>query len=105
MTGTPFYCNEPTDIPEDFRVDGSYNVVIPAGAAYLQPRFDVTAATVSAAATVFLERLMVSMPTTRDSGTDWVPGLGVPKVSLPQLEHLLPWIDHHNSTLTIAEVS
>jgi hypothetical protein len=35
VTGNTFWCNTPTDIPADFRVDPSTTVVIPAGATHL----------------------------------------------------------------------
>ncbi|MFF5228454.1 hypothetical protein [Dactylosporangium sp. NPDC000521] len=81
------------------------STVCPAGGVYLQPRFDVAAGTVSAAATVLIDRLMVSMPTALDPGTTWVPGLGVARVSLPQLDHELPRIDRHNLKITVTEVA
>jgi hypothetical protein len=77
----------------------------PAGAVYLQPRFDVTAATVTATGTVYLDKLMVSMPTTLDPGTTWAAGLGVARVTLPQMEHALRSIDAHSATLTVSEVA
>ncbi|WP_433067459.1 hypothetical protein [Dactylosporangium sp. CS-033363] len=76
----------------------------PAGGVYLQPRFAVSAGTVSGACTLWLEQFQVSMPTVLDAGTVWVPGLGVPRVSMPSMDHELPWVNYHNTGLGLVEV-
>jgi hypothetical protein len=72
---------------------------------YLIPRLVVTAASVSAVSTLYVDKPMLSMPTTRDPGTVWVAGLGVPRVTLPTVDHTLQWINAHRTNLVISEVS
>lgn len=81
------------------------STVCPAGAAYLQPQLVAASASVTGAAIVYVDLPMLSMPTDRDPGTDWVAGLGVPRVTLPQADHELPWINYHRQGLAVVEVS
>lgn len=80
--------------------------VCPAGAVYLAPRLAATSATVGAGGgTVHADRLQLSMPDALDDGTVWRPGLGVPRVSLPQLDDAYWWTSLHKSGLVLEEVS
>ncbi|MGI5178678.1 hypothetical protein ACQEVZ_20310 [Dactylosporangium sp. CA-152071] len=78
----------------------------PAGAVYLAPRLAVTSATVGVGGgTVHVDRLQLAMPDAFDDGTVWRPGLGVPRVSLPQLDDA-PWHTQlHRVGLLLEEVS
>jgi hypothetical protein len=80
------------------------STVAPAGAAYALPRVQTTGASVTASATVWIDKPMLSMPTARDPGTVWTAGLGVARVSIPNLDHQLQWINSHGTSLTILEV-
>lgn len=53
---------------------------------------------------LLVDYLQLSIPTARDPGTVWAPGLGVPMVSLPSIDHTLFLVDRHDTTLTLVEV-
>lgn len=80
--------------------------VCPAGAVYLAPRFAATSGTVGAGGgTVHVDLLQLSMPDALDDGTTWRPGLGVPRVSLPQLDDQYWWRALHRTGLLLEEVA
>lgn len=78
----------------------------PAGAVYVRPELRVTSGTVAAGGgTVLVDELQLAMPDALDDGTVWRPGLGVPRVSLPQLDDA-PWhASLHRTGLVLEEVS
>lgn len=59
----------------------SVTATCPAGGVYVLPRVVVNAATVTATATIYVDKPQLSMPTTADPGTSWALGTGVPAVS------------------------
>jgi hypothetical protein len=79
--------------------------VCPAGAWWLVPRDVATAATITAAATVFVDMPQLAMPDAFDDGTVWRPGLGVPRVTLPQLDDAPWWVSLHKTGLLLEEVA
>lgn len=81
------------------------STVAPAGAVYVSPRLAVTSASVTAAATVYVDRPQLAMPDALDDGTTWRPGLGVPRVTLPQLDDSMWWTSLHRTGLLLEEVS
>ena len=78
----------------------------PAGAVYVRPELRVTSATVGVGGgTVLVDELQLAMPDALDDGTTWRPGLGVPRVSLPQMDDA-PWhVSLHRVGLLLEEVA
>lgn len=78
----------------------------PAGTVYVRPELRVTSATVGAGGgTVLVDELQLAMPDALDDGTVWRSGLGVPRVSLPQLDDAYWWASLHRTGLVLEEVS
>lgn len=78
----------------------------PAGTVYVRPELRVTSASVGVGGgTVLVDELQLSMPDAFDDGTVWRPGLGVPRVSLPQLDDAYWWASLHRTGLALEEVS
>ncbi|GAA3455872.1 hypothetical protein GCM10018962_77060 [Dactylosporangium matsuzakiense] len=77
----------------------------PGSAWWVQPKLLTDAASVSAAATVYVDKLQLAMPDALDDGTVWRPGLGVPRVTLPQLDDSPWWSSLHKTGLVLEEVA
>lgn len=86
-------------------VTATVTATCPAGGVYLVPRLVVTPATVTAAATVYVDKPQLAMPDAQDDGTVWGPGLGVPRVSLPNLDPEYLFAHVLKTGLTLTEVA
>lgn len=81
------------------------SVTAPAGAVYAKPRIAADTSTVGAETLMYVDYPQLSMPDALDDGTVWRAGLGVPRVSLPQLDDAYWHVSLHRSGLVLEEVS
>ncbi|MEV4414019.1 hypothetical protein [Catellatospora sp. NPDC049609] len=72
----------------------------PAGAVYVVPRLYLTAATIPAPTTVYVDTPRLGIGT---SGS-WTPGRGLPLVTLTDLTDTYPWADVHDAKAVFTEV-
>lgn len=98
-TGTPVATAAATWTP------ASIAAAAPVGSAYARLELRVTAASVGVGgSTVYVDLPQLAMPDAADDGTVWGPGLGVPRVSLPNLDPEYLYAHVLKAGLTLTEV-